>query len=193
MSEIKIRVATTDDAEKILEIYSPFVEKTAVSFEYEVPSLEKFRQRMKHILKRFPYLVAELDGEVVGYAYTNFFAERAAYQYCVEASIYLKNDVHRQGIGRKLYEQLEKFSRVQNFVCMYAKIANVDDGDDEFLTNASLKFHESLGFKIVGKMCKCGFKFNRWYDMLILEKVLAERVEKPKPILKFSSLTIFDF
>lgn len=192
MSEMKIRIATTDDAEKILEIYSPFVEKTAVSFEYEVPSLEKFRQRMKHILKRFPYLVAELDCEIVGYAYTNFFAERAAYQYCVEASIYLKNDVHRQGIGRKLYEQLEKFSRAQNFVSMYAKIANVDD-DDEFLTNTSLKFHESLGFKIVGKMCRCGFKFNRWYDMLILEKVLAERVEKPKPILKFSSLTIFNF
>ena len=192
MSEIKIRITTIDDAEKILEIYSPFVEKTAVSFEYEVPSLEKFRQRMKHILKRFPYLVAERDGEVVGYAYTNFFAERVAYQYCVEATIYLRNDVHRQGIGRKLYEQLEKFSRAQNFVSMYARVANVDE-DDKFLTNTSLKFHESLGFKIVGKMCKCGFKFNRWYDMLILEKILSERIEKPKPIIKFSNLTIFDF
>ena len=180
MSEIKIRVANLDDAENILKIYSSFVEKTAVSFEYETPSLEKFRQRMKHILKRFPFLAAEKNGEIVGYAYTNFLAERAAYQYCVESSIYLRDDVHRQGIG------------AQNFVCMYAKVASVDDGDDEFLTNASLKFHESLGFNVVGKMCKCGFKFNRWYDMLILEKVLAERIEKPKPILKFSSLTLFD-
>ena len=189
---IKIRVAELGDAEKILEIYSPYVINSAVSFEYEPPSIEKFRQRMKHILKRFPFIVAEIDGEIVGFAYTHEFAERAAYQFCVEWTIYLRQDVRRMGIGRQLYEWIEKISRKQNFAIIYSRVAATEI-EDEFLTNDSSKFHESLGFKCIGKMSKCGFKFNRWYDMLIFEKILCDRVENPKPIVKFSALTIFDF
>ncbi|MBR1420052.1 MAG: N-acetyltransferase [Selenomonadaceae bacterium] len=187
MSEVKIRVAEISDAEKILEIYSPYVDRTAVSFEYDLPSIEKFRQRMKHIQKRFPFLVAIIDDEIAGFAYTDLFAERAAYQYCVEASIYLQQDFQRQGIGKLLYEKIEKISRDQNFVSLYARVATTEI-EDEFLTNASLKFHEKLGFQIVGKLPKCGFKFDRWYDMTIMMKDLRDRSENPPPILKFSNL-----
>ena len=187
MSEVKIRVAEISDAEKILEIYSPYVDRTAISFEYDLPSLEKFRQRMKHIQKRFPFLVATIEDEIVGFAYTNFLAEREAYKFCVEVSIYLRAEFHRQGIGRKLYEQIEKISRDQHFVSLYAKVATTEI-EDEFLTNASLKFHENLGFNIVGKLPRCGFKFDRWYDMTILAKDLIDRSENPAPIIKFANL-----
>lgn len=189
MSETKIRVATIDDAEKILEIYSPFVDRTAVSFEYDIPSIEKFRQRMKHIQKRFPFLVAEKDGEIFGFAYTHLFAERDAYQFCVEASMYLREDMQRQGIGRRLFELLERISREQNFVAIYSRVATTEV-EDEFLTNASLRFHQKLGFEIVGKLPKCGFKFDRWYDMTIMVKDLRAREEDPKPPIRFSNLTI---
>ena len=184
MSEVKIRVAEIGDAEKILEIYSPYVDRTAVSFEYDLPSIEKFRQRMKHIQKRFPFLVATIDDEIVGFAYTHLFSDREAYKFCLEVSIYLHQDFQRQGIGKLLYEKIEKISRDQNFVSLYARVATTEI-EDEFLTNASLKFHEKLGFQIVGKLPKCGFKFDRWYDMTIMMKDLRDRFEDPPPVVKF--------
>ena len=103
-NEINIRVATVEDAQQILQIYAPYIEKTAITFEYEVPALEEFRGRIQHTLKKYPYLVAEEAGEILGYAYTGPFKERAAYDWAVETTIYVKEDKKQRGIGKLLYQ-----------------------------------------------------------------------------------------
>ena len=105
--DIKIRVAKEQDAKEILDIYAPYVEQTAITFEYEIPSLIEFKQRIHHTLQKYPYLVAKMEGEILGYAYASAFHARAAYDWCVETSIYVKMDKKRMGIGVSLYRALE--------------------------------------------------------------------------------------
>ena len=105
--EVKIRYCTIADAPRLLEIYSYYVKKTAITFEYEVPSLEEFTLRIENTLKKYPYLCIEKDGLVVGYAYAGAFKGRAAYDWSVETTIYLARNVQKCGLGRKLYEALE--------------------------------------------------------------------------------------
>ena len=107
-AEYKIRTATEDDAAALLAIYDYYVQNTAITFEYDTPSLEEFKNRIHKIKEKFPYLVIEQGKEILGYAYASSFHERAAYQWCVEMSIYLDKDVRRGGLGRMLYEELEK-------------------------------------------------------------------------------------
>ena len=172
--EISIRYATVDDAERLLEIYSYYVEKTAISFEWKVPTLTNFRSRITRTLKKFPYLVAEVENKIIGYAYAHEFVGREAYKFSAELTIYLdKNFLHR-GVGRKLYEELEKILKSQGIKNLYACVGWIDVEDD-FLNQNSAKFHQRLGFKIVGKFSKCGNKFNRWYDMIWLEKIIDAR------------------
>ena len=104
---VKIQVASVEDAEELLAIYAPYVEKTAITFEYEVPSVEEFKGRIAHVLQRFPYLKAVEDGKILGYAYVSPFKERAAYGWSVETSIYVDENVKHKGVGRKLHEVLE--------------------------------------------------------------------------------------
>lgn len=157
---IKIRAATVDDATKLLKIYSYYVENTAVSFEYEIPTLDEFKSRITHILEKYPYLVADCEGKIVGYAYANAFKDREAYKFSVELTIYLEKDYRGRGIGKKLYTALEYELNMRGIKNLYACIAFAEV-EDEFLTLASVKFHERLGFKICGKFTNCGFKFNR--------------------------------
>ena len=96
---IRLRTAGEEDAEALLDIYAPYVEHTAVSFEYEVPSVEEFRERIRRIRERYPYLLAESEGEILGYAYASPFHERRAYDWAAETSIYLRRDRRRQGLG----------------------------------------------------------------------------------------------
>ena len=106
---MEVRLATPQDAEELLEIYRYYVEHTAITFEYETPSITEFRQRIKQTLKRYPYLAAvDGHGKIVGYAYASSFKNRAAYDWSVETTIYVDKDVKRQGIGKKLYEALEE-------------------------------------------------------------------------------------
>ena len=170
---LKIRSATVDDAEKLLEIYSYYVTDTAISFEWKVPTLTNFRARITQTLKKFPYLVAEVENKIVGYAYAHEFVGRAAYQFSAELTIYLDKNFRGQGVGRKLYEELEKILKSQGILNLYACVGWIDE-EDEFLNQNSAKFHQHLGFKIVGKFTKCGNKFNRWYDMIWLEKIIGE-------------------
>ena len=114
-AKLQIRVATKEDAEALLAIYAPYVEKTAITFEYEVPSIEEFRCRIQETLKKYPYLVAEKNRRIVGYAYASCFKNRAAYDWCVETSIYVNYDLKRCGIGKKLYLALEKALKAQHF------------------------------------------------------------------------------
>lgn len=173
MENATIRIATVNDAEKLLNIYSYYVENTAITFEYDVPTLEEFVQRIENVLKKYPYLIVEKDGEMLGYAYAGVFKDRAAYDRCAETTIYLKHDAVKCGLGRKLYEALELEMIKRGFLNLYACIGYPID-EDEYLTKNSAKFHEHMGYKTVGEFHKCGYKFGRWYNMIWMEKIIGE-------------------
>lgn len=172
----EIRKATLNDAEEILNIYSYYVEKTAVSFECETPTLKNFCERIKKISAKYPYLVAECEKKIVGYAYAHEFIPREAYKYSAELTIYLDKNFRRQGLGKKLYSSLEKILKDMGVLNLYACVGSIEI-EDEFLNHDSKNFHEHLGFKIVGKFQKCGYKFNRWYDMIWMEKIIGEHLK----------------
>ncbi len=174
--DIKIRTARLEDAEELLKIYAPYVENTAITFEYEVPSVEEFAGRIKSVLEKYPYLVAEYEGEILGYAYVSPFKERAAYDWAVETSIYVKMNKKRMGIGKKLYNELEKILKAQGILNLNACIG-YPEKEDEYLTKDSVAFHEKLGYSLVGQFHKCGYKFNRWYDMVWMEKHIGKHLE----------------
>lgn len=167
-----VRLANVDDAEKLLDIYAPYVEKTAITFDYKVPTVDEFKQRIQAISSRYPYIVAELQGQIVGYAYAGVFKDRAAYDWSVETTIYVKEGFHGMGIGQMLYEDLERRLKEQGIRNLYACVAYTEE-PDEYLTNQSVLFHERLGFEICGRFHRCGFKFDRWYDMVWMEKILT--------------------
>ena len=177
MSNITIRRANKEDIQDILNIYGYYTENTAISFEYETPTLEEFTKRFENISSKFPYLVAEMTKEqekkIVGYAYGNTLIARAAYDYCAELTIYLDPEARKCGIGRKLYETLEEQLAEQGIKNLYACIGSPIE-EDEYLTNNSEQFHQHLGFKRNGLFYKCGYKFGRWYNMIWMEKIIGE-------------------
>ena len=130
-----IRIAEESDSKELLEIYAYYVEKTAITFEYEVPSIKTFGERIHKTLKRYPYLVSEKDGRLAGYAYAGPFKDRRAYDWSVETTIYIAKDVRRQGIGRELYTALEHALALQNVINLNACIA-YPDPEDEYLTRS---------------------------------------------------------
>ena len=173
MKDITIRLATIDDAESILNIYAPYVQKTAISFEYEVPTLEGFKTRIANISKNYPYLVAEENSKIIGYAYGSRFHERAAFHWCAEVSIYVDANARKCGVGRALYEALEEALKGQGILNVYASIAYTDV-EDEYLNKNSAQFHAHLGYETIARFHKCGYKFHRWYDMIWMEKFIGE-------------------
>ena len=167
-----IRSACVGDAERLLKIYAHYVKHTAVSFEYDVPTLEEFRGRIAQTLEHYPYLVLEDGGTIWGYAYAGPFAERAAYRRSCELSIYLDHTARRKGYGRALYEELEAQLKEAGMLNLYACIADPIE-EDEYLTRDSERFHERLGFEKVGTFHLCGYKFGRWYHMIWMEKLIG--------------------
>lgn len=179
-----IRIARPEDAEALLDIYAPYVKETAITFEYEVPSVEEFRKRIESILKKYPYLLAEQDGKITGYAYAGVFNERPAADWAVETAIYVEKDSRRTGVGRALYGALEKALAGQNILNVNACIA-WPETEDEYLTYDSIRFHEHMGYRMVGRFHQCGYKFGRWYDLAWMEKHLGEHPAKPERVIKF--------
>ncbi|MCQ2772585.1 MAG: N-acetyltransferase family protein, partial [Bacilli bacterium] len=141
-----IKRVTIDDAQELLDIYSYYVEQTAVSFEYETPSLEEFKERIVNISSKYPYIKAEDNGKIVGYAYATTFKARKAYDWSVETTIYIDKNQRNKGIGRELYETLEKSLKNMGILNLNACIASPKE-EDLRLSNDSEKFHEKLGFK----------------------------------------------
>ena len=140
-NKIIIRTASAADAPALLKIYRPYVENTAITFEYDVPSTEEFASRIQHTLRKYPYLVAEEKGTLLGYAYAGPFHERPAYDWAVETSIYV----------------------------------------DEHLDKNSVEFHTHMGYRLVGEFHKCGYKFNHWYNMVWMEKLIGEHLTVQEP------------
>ena len=240
---IKLRLATPQDAEALLEIYAPYVKQTAISFEYDVPGAAEFAERIEQTLQRYPYLLAyasdeaagandERDenfkisasaagaeseispadeardrtsaakqnganlivapkqsgvnlkhGQILDYAYASVFKERAAYDWSAECSVYVSRNVRALGIGRLLYEALQRALKAQNIVDMNACIAC---GDDEYLNDASVRFHERMGFRFVGRFERCAYKFGRWYDMAWMQKPIGEHLQNQPAMRPFA-------
>jgi len=186
--QIVIRAATPADAAELLAVYAPYVEQTAITFEYDVPSEQEFADRIRRTLERYPYLVAECGGRILGYAYAGPFKERAAYDWAVETTIYVRLDCRRSGVGRLLYDALERALAAQHILNLNACIAWPEQ-EDEYLTMDSVSFHERLGYRLVGRFRKCGYKFGRWYDMVWMEKLIGEHQAEMPPVIPFPELT----
>lgn len=172
---VDIRTATIEDANDILKIYAYYITNTAITFEYDVPTIEEFVGRIDNTLKNYPYLVAIIDNQIVGYAYVGPLKKRAAYARSVELSIYIDRNLRGQGVGGKLFEMLVGQLKQRGILNLYSCVSYAA-AEDEYLTHDSVAFHEYLGFKIVGHYHKCGYKFNRWYDVVWMEKMIGEHV-----------------
>ncbi len=176
---MSIRIATREDVPAILEIYRPYVENTAVSFEYVCPSLEAFAARFERYTAQFPWLVWEHKGEILGYAYASAPFERAAFSWCAEPSIYLKREVTGGGIGTRLYDALEAILFYQGYEVLYSLITTENPG--------SIAFHERRGYRTVGELKDCGIKFSRRVGIVWMEKVtFCDEIPKemPRPFLE---------
>ena len=173
MSEYIIRDAVPEDAQRLVEIYSYYVEDTAVSFEYDVPTVEDFTGRINTISAGYPYLVCEKDGVILGYAYLSAYSTRKAYSWTAMTSIYVDRDARRQGIGKMLYEELEERAGELGIVNLLAGIAYCEK-EDEHLTHDSVSFHLREGYEEVAHMKTVGKKFDRWYDLLWMQKKLED-------------------
>ena len=173
MENIKIRPVALNDSDRLLEIYSYYVRETAVSFELEPPSAEEFAERVRRISSHFPYLVAEENGRLLGYAYANIFKDRAAYDKCVEVTIYLDKDERGRGLGRMLYVALETALAERGITNLYSCIGVPVSGETGFrIDRASERCHHRMGYDICGEFHKCGYKFGHYYSMIWMEKFL---------------------
>jgi len=169
--EYTVRQATTSDAERLVEIYSHYVLDTAVSYEYKVPSIEEFCNRIEKIQSKYPYLVCVADDTIIGYVYANTYSTREAYDWTVTTSIYVDKDSRRQGVGCLLYEELEKQLKSMGIKNLLAAVA-YSEIEDEYLTHDSYLFHLKSGYTEVGHMKNVGKKFDRWYDLLWMQKII---------------------
>ena len=159
-----VRLAKVEDVPQILAIYAPYVENTAISFEYTVPTMEEFTERFQNITAQYPYLVWEEDGQVLGYAYGSAPFERKAFSWCAESSIYLRQDQRGKGIGKKLQLALEALLQMQGYQILYALVTTDNP--------ASIAFHKALGFSFLAEFPGCGWKLDAWHGLVWLEKRL---------------------
>lgn len=169
-----IRPAESADGEALAGIYSPYVLNTVVTFDYVPPAGKDFSEKI--IKSRYPFLIAEQDGEILGYAYASRFKDRAAYDWACETSIYLRMDSRGKGIGTRLYESLEEKLKAQNIFTLEACIT--------YPNPESISFHEKRGFKLCAHFHEIGYKFGRWLDVVWMEKSLLPN--KPKKPFYFS-------
>ena len=174
-----VRAAAPEDAEQLLEIYTPFVisedsSLSNVSFELAAPDVEEFRQRIQDISKQFPYLVGEVNGQILGYVYCHPYRERLAYQWAVEVTIYLAPAGQGKGLGRLLYETMEKLLCLQGVTMAYSCITV---GNDH-----SIKMHEALGYRLIGTFTNSGYKNGQWLDTVWLGKQLQPCPKQPDNI-----------
>ena len=174
---IVIRLAGDKDAAAIAAIYAPFVEADATSFETEPPAAAEMRRRITDTTVAYPWLVCDCDGAVGGYAYATRHRVRAAYQWCVETSVYVHPDFQRSGVARGLYTSLLAILAAQGFVNAYAGIT---------LPNArSVALHEALGFLPLAVYRGIGFKMGQWHDVgwwHLLVQAHPASPEPPKPL-----------
>lgn len=172
---MKLRMIRPDDIKGVQEVYRPFVKNTPITFECDVPSYKKFVKRVEKTCVTYPWIVAEIDGEIVGFAYAARFKERMAFNWDVETYIYVSEKANDQGIGSALFNALEELLKVQGFYNLYAMITAT--------AKHSIQFHEKMGFKRMYTLEKCGWKFDTWYGMICMEKKIGDFDKTPEPIM----------
>lgn len=170
---LKIEEAKISDAKELLDIYDYYVKNTAITFELVTPSLFEFKERIKNISLNYPYIILKDDEKIVGYAYSNVFKGREAYKYSTEVTIYLDHNFKGKGYGKILYNELEKRLKEKGIKNLYACIASPIK-IDKYLNNNSEEFHNHMGYKRIGLFTQCGYKFNTWYNMIWMEKMIGE-------------------
>ncbi len=176
---LNLRLATADDAAAILNVYAPYID-TPISFETTVPTLAAFQERLGKIMRTYPCLVCEENGQVVGYAYASAFGERAAYQWTAVLSIYLMPQAQGRGIGKALYRALIDLLRMQGIVTLCTIIA---------LPNpASVRLHEQAGFVHMGHFPAAGYKLGAWRDELWMTMQLTKELQPPAPVIPVGQL-----
>ncbi|MGE8111867.1 arsinothricin resistance N-acetyltransferase ArsN1 family B [Pseudomonas sp. NPDC086566] len=177
---IEVREARHEDGAAIQAIYAPFVTDTAISFEEIPPTTEEMRQRIITTLQTYPYLVAERNGRLVGYAYASQHRARPAYRWAVDVTVYVAEGEHRSGVGRSLYAELLPVLSKQGFNAAYAGIALPNAG--------SVGLHERLGFLHIGTFPQVGFKLGRWHDVGYWRMELGAPIESPTDPLRYSEM-----
>ncbi len=166
-----IRAVKDEDYLAILDIYSYYVAETSVSFEYDVPTKEELKARVKAISSRYPYIVAEEDGKVIGYAYASDpYNERAACRWDSDVSVYVDSTCHGKGVGKALYAKLEEMLKTLGFVTVYALITEENEN--------SCRFHEKAGYEKVAFLPKTGLKFGKWHGIYFYGKVIGDFEDK---------------
>lgn len=168
----RIRLATENDSESLLNIYGEFILNTSVTFETAVPSVMEFSNRIRNVLESFPWLVCEINGENVGYAYASKHRERAAYQWSVDVTVYIYPQFHRKHIATALYTALIELLKIQGYYSAFAGVS---------LPNLNSEgFHESFGFKPIGVFHNVGYKLGEWRDVKWFELAISEYSKKPE-------------
>lgn len=168
-----IRHATPEDAAACLEIYGPFAEHTAVSFEERAPSMSEFAHRIERISRTHAFLVAEHEGAIAGFVYGGVHRQRPAYRWASEVSVYLAEGHRGRGLGRALYEALFALLQEQGYRILLAGVTTPND--------ASVALHRSLGFEELGLYRRIGWKAGAWRDVLWLSRPLGAAVEETEP------------
>jgi len=173
-------VRPENDVEDILAIYAPIIHKSHWSFETEVPTTQEFQKRIERIQDTHPYLVIQIDGRAMGYAYATRLRDRAAYDPSVETSIYMHPDVHGKGLGRRLYSVLFSILELSGYSQLLAGATLPNVG--------SAAFHEKMGFEHVGVWPKAGYKFSKWWDVGWWHKEIQPTNEDPLNIVEYQQL-----
>lgn len=166
---MKFRLAAPSDAARLLQIYSHYVENTTASLEYETPTEAEFLSRINEYSAEFPYIVCEIDGVIEGYAYAHKYKVRYGYRYNAELTVYLTEKCTGKGIGRRLYDALTELLAKMGYKILYGIVT----GENE----ASIAFHKALGFTEAGREHHAGYKFGKWIDVILFEKVIGEMTD----------------
>ena len=180
----KIRPALSSDASSILDIYAPYILNTTISFETEVPTVKDFSQRIIANEESWPWLVYESDGFIAGYAYASKHRERAAYQWCVETSVYMNDRFQQKGMATKLYQTLFEILKYQGCRNVYAGITLPNE--------KSVHFHEKMGFKKIADYKNIGYKFNRWNTVRWYELQLNDYSDAPAAFTRWKDIQSMD-
>ena len=175
-----IRLVTEKDAAEILEVYTPYVTETAITFDYEPPTVEEFEEKIRDYSQNYPWLVIEENNRIIGYAYGSKHRTKQAYQWSPESTIYLSKQVQGKKIGRILYQTLFDLLRIQGFVNVYAGVTIPNEKSEAI--------HLSLGFEETGDFKKMGYKMGKWHDVRWYVLYLAEHISNPPSPLLMAEL-----
>lgn len=174
-----IRLANKRDSAQILDIYSPYIENTSISFETIIPSIEEIETRIERVIANTPWLIYEESNIILGYAYASKHRERAAYKWAVDVSAYVRQDCRGKGIGKMLYTELLSVLRLQGYCNVYAGICLPNE--------SSVGIHEYFGFKKIAHYTKVGYKFGQWHDVGWWELFLKPHNSEPGEPLPLSN------